>query len=251
MYNIRHEIAEYLKTHFIDCLILTEAYQDNNDNLSLFKEFNFNGSFHPETKRGIIILTKKTFEIRQIDIVESGHIIGMKLRERSFNFSMVGIYNKTAGHDNVSFKVLNSLYKYLNYHNNALICLGDFNVNLLSTSKSKLHDIIYKIIREYDLTDIGNIFGNSPTWRGKGNRAKSISRLDLVLTNLTRKKYNFTLLPTTSDHDLLLFKYYLGHPTEKYAIICKDFILNNDKFINEVITIINDLSMKIIPLLIL
>ena len=112
----------------------------------------------------------------------------MKLRERSFNFSMVGIYNKTAGHDNVSFKVLNSLYKYLNYHNNALICLGDFNVNLLSTSKSKLHDIIYKIIREYDLTDIGNIFGNSPTWRGKGNRAKSISRLDLVLTNLNRKK---------------------------------------------------------------
>ena len=47
-----------------------------------------------------------------------------------------------------------------------------------------------------------------------GNRANSISRLDLVLTNLTRK-YNFTLLRTTGDHDLLLFKYCLGHPTEK------------------------------------
>ena len=86
-----------------------------------------------------------------MDIVESGYIIGMKLGERSFNFSMVGIYNKTASHDNVSFKVLNSLYKYLNYHNNALICLGDFNVNLLSTSKSKLHDIIYKIIKTLSL----------------------------------------------------------------------------------------------------
>ena len=156
MHTLRHEIANYLKTHYIDCLILTEAFKDNNDNLSIFKEFNINASFHPETKRGIIILTKKTFEIRQMDIVENGHIIGMKLRERSFNFTMVGIYNKTAGHDNVSFKVLNSLYKYLNYHNNALICLGDFNVNLLSTSESKLQDIIYKIIKDYGLTDIGN-----------------------------------------------------------------------------------------------
>ena len=53
MYNIRHEIAEYLKTHFIDCLILTEAYQDNNDNLSLFKEFNINSSFHPENNTAV------------------------------------------------------------------------------------------------------------------------------------------------------------------------------------------------------
>ena len=68
-------------------------------------------------------------------IVENGHIIGMKLRERNFNFCMVGVYNKTACHENVSFKVLNSLYKYLTDHNNTLICLGDFNVNLLTTSK--------------------------------------------------------------------------------------------------------------------
>ena len=61
MYNISYEIVAYLKTHYIDCLILTKAYQDNNDNCSLFKEFNFNGLFHPETKRGIIILTKKNF----------------------------------------------------------------------------------------------------------------------------------------------------------------------------------------------
>ena len=27
MYNIRHEIAAYLKTHYIDCLILTEAFE--------------------------------------------------------------------------------------------------------------------------------------------------------------------------------------------------------------------------------
>ena len=59
LYNIRHEIADYLKTHYIDRLILTEAYQDNNDNLSLLKEFNINNSFHLEAKRGIIILTKK------------------------------------------------------------------------------------------------------------------------------------------------------------------------------------------------
>ena len=72
-----------------------------------------------------------------------------------------------------------------------MICIEDFNVNLLSTSKSKLQDIIYKIVKDYDLTDIGNFFGNSPTWRGKGNRANSISRLDLVLTNLTRKKIQF------------------------------------------------------------
>ena len=31
MYNLRHEIADYLKTHYIDCLILTEAYKENND----------------------------------------------------------------------------------------------------------------------------------------------------------------------------------------------------------------------------
>ena len=82
--------------------------------------------------------------------------------------------------------------KILAYHNNALICLGDWNVNLLSNSKSKLQDINYKIIKEYDLTDIGNIFENSPTWRGKGNRVNSISRLDLVLTILTRKILNLT-----------------------------------------------------------
>ena len=89
---------------------------------------------------------------------------------------MLRVYNKTACHENVSFKVLNSLYKNLTYHDNALICIRDFNENLLSTSKSKLQDIIYKIIKDYDITDIGNIFGNSPTWRGKGNRANSISR---------------------------------------------------------------------------
>ena len=35
MYNISYEIVAYLKTHYIDCLILTKAYQDNNDNCSL------------------------------------------------------------------------------------------------------------------------------------------------------------------------------------------------------------------------
>ena len=33
IYTLRHEIANYLKTHYIDCLILTEASKDNNDNL--------------------------------------------------------------------------------------------------------------------------------------------------------------------------------------------------------------------------
>ena len=84
----------------------------------------------------------------------------MKLREGNCDFCMVGVYNKTACHENVSSKVLNSLYKYLTYHNNALLCKGDFNANPVSTSKSKLQDIIYKIIKDYDPTDIGNIFVN-------------------------------------------------------------------------------------------
>ena len=41
MYNIRHEIADYLKTHYFDCLILTEAYQEKNDNLSLLLMVHF------------------------------------------------------------------------------------------------------------------------------------------------------------------------------------------------------------------
>ena len=48
---------------------------------------------------------KKSFEIKQIDIVENRHIIGMKLRARNSNFCMVGIYNKTACHENVSFNL--------------------------------------------------------------------------------------------------------------------------------------------------
>ena len=57
--KLRHEISHYINSHFIDCLVLTEALQDVNDNFSLFKEFNSISSFHPKTKRGIIIITKK------------------------------------------------------------------------------------------------------------------------------------------------------------------------------------------------
>ena len=188
--NMRHEISNYLDTHFIDCLVLTEAHQDN-DNYSLFKEFNINSSFHPETKRGIIILTKKIIEIKNIDIVVKGHIIGMKLRARNFNFYMVGVYNKTACFERRSKEILTMLYDYLSLNNGALICLGDFNVNMLSNTKSNLQNLIYKILKDKNLIDIGHIFGDASTWRGRGNRAASFSRIDLILTNFTKKNIRF------------------------------------------------------------
>ena len=237
--NMRHEISNYLDTHFIDCLVLTEAHQDN-DNYSLFKEFNINSSFHPETKRGIIILTKKIIEIKNIDIVVKGHIIGMKLRARNFNFYMVGVYNKTACFERRSKEILTMLYDYLSLNNGALICLGDFNVNMLSNTKSNLQNLIYKILKDKNLIDIGHIFGDASTWRGRGNRAASFSRIDLILTNFTKKIFDFALIPTTSDHDLVVFKYYFDCPFEKNASICKDFILNNEKFINKALKVIAD-----------
>ena len=61
----------------------------------------------------------------------------------------------------------------------------------MSNTKSNVQNLIYKILKDKNLVDIGHIFDDPSTLRWKGNEAALFSRIDLVLTNFTRKIFDF------------------------------------------------------------
>jgi hypothetical protein len=230
--SVVHEITSYMKTHYLDCILLTEVYFENND--MYFKRFHKICSFS-ENKRGLVLLIEKKHSLLTQSVVIEGHCLYAKIKMATLIIDVFGIYGSADCNDTLSSNLMCKIYDSVSnvIKDGAKLLFGDFNCNMNNNSKPKTRAIIDNLLCDFDLSDIGKIYGSKPTWQGRGFRAGSLSRLDLVLTNLTMKKNQFLIFPTSSDHDLIIYSYFYSQSKNQANKTCKDYILNNDIFIEE------------------
>ena len=95
-----------MKTHYLDCILLTEVYFENND--MYFKRFHKICSFS-ENKRGLVLLIEKKHSLLTQSVVIEGHCLYAKIKMVTLIINVFDIYGSAYSNDNLSYILMRKI----------------------------------------------------------------------------------------------------------------------------------------------
>ncbi len=207
---------------------------------------------------GIICFVKTQIKILDGSVtLDRGRLDYIQLKHDDFSNTvhLYHIYNYTsnANNSNMLLHRLNLHLTLSEYSRSDLVyVIGDLNINMSSSPFTPLSPggiLLDRIISSFHLVDVlGEAGEDGPTWRGRGGRATSSSRLDLILANQSELYNSHHLFSNPqSDHLVLVVLNQKLSQQDSNSVKYHPHILKNQHFIDLAVQKITAMLNTIVP----